>query len=234
MKKIPKVFLTIGLILSIFMSGTEIFADSSTESSFVSADFDGVVLTTEYLTDDVKAEYFETATEYGFNFIELNSGAKLETISSDISPEKITGLYNRGMVNPMSSGSYLREFRTDIYLTYDGKSAIFSSDVILELYHYNSYRQINKYSGGTLRARSSGEWTIESPLQSVISPTGKFPTVSVQVHSSGTATITKGSAISSGFSIEFLKGVGFDVSNSTSSTTYIRKYISKTYTISLY
>lgn len=222
-------FITV-MIVSLFLTGNGVHADDMNDTEYVTVQLEGITVGTEYLTSEVYAEAYETFDEIGYKFVEYSSGNVLEELSST----KLIAPLSQRIISPMASGTYLKEFHSKIYLTHKGKSAVFSSDVILELYHYNNFRQINKYHTGTLRAESSGRWTIESPLQAVTSMNGKWPTPSVQVRSSGTATIQVSSATSAGFSLEFLKSVGFNISSSTTENTYVRKYISKTYTISLY
>lgn len=201
----------------------------------LSLHFDGFSIETEYLEHEVYLVEYDTPLEKGF---EIKCNESSETIDRYTLSKSFDTL-NYGvdsLVLPisLSSGYYIQEINRDYVLSKFNTTAIFRTTIHLEIYHWNNFRQINRVLNGGLRAVSNGQWTIESPIVSSISTTGIFPTTKVQVQSSGVATIQYGNAIESGYSFSFLDYFGWNVTSSTSTSSYIRKYISNSYTISLY
>lgn len=201
----------------------------------LSVHFDGFSIETEYLEHEVYLVEYDTPLEKGF---EIKCNESNETIDRyTVSKSFDTSNYGvDSLVSPisLSSGYYIQEINRDYVLSKFNTTAIFRTTFHLEIYHWNSFRQINRVLNGGLRAVSNGQWTIESPMVSSISTTGIFPTTKIQVQSSGIATIQYGNAISSGYSFSFLDYFGWNVTSSTSTSSYIRNYISNSYTISLY
>lgn len=220
MKKIKMLIFTLCSLLFIYNSTFTIFAKEANENVIIH--LDGIEITTNYLRTDAYAERYETEDTISYMIFNRSSGERMAEFSSDKQSYSLT------------KNTSLRAFNHKIYLTHGGTTAIFGSEVILEIYTSGNFRQINRYHTGTLRAESSGPRVVEDPRQAVISSSGTFPSTSVKVLTTGVAAIVYGSAVSAGFSFDFLKAVGFNVSTTTSTNTYIRKYISADYTISLY
>lgn len=182
-----------------------------------------LVIETNYERKDVYTAFFDYDLEEGYKIFDQKTNILLEEFSINKASEK-----------RLTKNISLVEYHHSIPVS-DGKTtAMFCSDVTLTIYSSGSFKQINGYNSGTLRALSSGPWAIESPQTAVASTTGRYPTTSVKVLSTGNAVIQYGSAVSAGFSFEFLKNTGFSITSSTSKNEYIRKYISAGYTISLY
>ncbi|NLC42502.1 MAG: hypothetical protein GX775_06625 [Erysipelothrix sp.] len=136
-------------------------------------------------------------------------------------------------IMPYGSGNYVQQYFHNIYLSAHGKTLTLRLSVNVNIYYYNSFRQINQVLGTALAITSNGNWVVESPVTSYVSTTGQFPTTSVRVNASATAAIRYGDALTASYTYAFLSAVGFNVSTSTTTTTYIRRFMSSSYTISL-
>lgn len=104
----------------------------------------------------------------------------------------------------------------------------------LSIWNEGSFRQINDVKGIKIIATSSGNTTLEDRSCSWDTPDSKLPATSVSYAGSGTIT---GSATSSSgykFSVSALESANFEVSGSSSSTYYYRKYVQISDSYSLY
>ncbi|MBP1905375.1 hypothetical protein J2Z32_002005 [Paenibacillus turicensis] len=106
--------------------------------------------------------------------------------------------------------------------------------VKMNVYSSGSFRQINSVESKTMAAITSGAFTLEDDDVVAISTTGSFPTHEITANGSGVLTFKGTKSSSAGFSFEIFKGFGFDMSGSSSSDWYARKYFEMGLTYNLY
>lgn len=106
--------------------------------------------------------------------------------------------------------------------------------VHVELYSEGSFRQINSYIDSYLGITTAVAPTeIEDHTTSVWSPGNVFPTTELMYAYSGTLLATVDQSMSAEVSAELL-GAGFNISSELNGTTYFRRGIDGTGTISVY
>lgn len=128
-----------------------------------------------------------------------------------------------------SSGTYHTQLRRT---RYDGPVETVL-EMAVEIYHYNSFRQINKINATKMFIFNSSNSTLNDVTAYSSSSTGKFPTVSLNFGGSGVITQATTSSITGSASISALESANFSLSHSVGNTRYYRKYITMngTYTI---
>lgn len=102
----------------------------------------------------------------------------------------------------------------------------------IEIYEYNSFRQINKVVSTWWAAITSGTWTLEDKYCSSYLDATPGSVVSSQ----GTAVvqIVTSSSVSGQWSVSALKALGYSLTLQTGGNYYARKPISYAYSYSLY
>ena len=92
----------------------------------------------------------------------------------------------------------------------------------VEIYYYDSFKQINKVKNMGWQKISNGNWTLEDTdwwMQNT-------PGMTVDFRGSAIVTVTTSSNASGNFSINFLENLGFDLTVGSGSTYYARTEIS--------
>lgn len=174
-------------------------------------------------TTDYQEEEINLVTKYDNNttttlIFDKTTGTLLEKIEETSLP-----------VPGRSSGTYYTQLRRT---RYDGPVET-TLEMAVEIYHYNSFRQINKINSTKMFISNSNNSTLTDVTAYSSSSTGKFPTVSLNFGGSGVITQATTSSTTGSVSISALKSANFSLSHTVGNTHYYRKYITMngTYTI---
>lgn len=113
------------------------------------------------------------------------------------------------------------------------KPAIVKTTCRSEIWSSGSFRQINKKTTNVKSVPgSSGNYVLQD--KDAYITTSKYPATSVSCNISGNVVVTTTQSTTGQFSIDSLTGLGYNVSHSTGSTYYARKWYNTTVKFSLY
>lgn len=204
----------------------EIQNDKSTEiQTSVATPSTKIKLDTLYVTIPYKK------ADIKINRTTLSDGSTDVTISDKLTNQKLRSFTEHKDQTLTRSATTFMKFVTSS--RYDGPVKT-TLELQLSILNDGSFRQINAVKGIKILATSSGNTTLEDKSCSWDVPDSKFPATSVAY--SGSGTITGSATSSSGykFSVTALESAEFEISGSSSSTYYYRKYVQISDTYSLY
>lgn len=231
MRKIISYSIAFALISSIFWGN--LLCTNAAESEMLQIEVDGLVFTSAEYTKD---EYSYVKRYDGENILVDILNTKNECIETlTIYPEETIQDKTR------ASGTYVQRPYSHQKSAKVGIVTVckVENDLVLKIFSSGSFTQIEDVISNTVHKADgfSSMQIVGTPVASAISPTGSFPTTSVDCYYSATCEGSFDVGLNLGMSAELgikkLKDAGFNVTGNVGTTIYYTKNVSSSWNVSV-
>ncbi|GAA4653756.1 hypothetical protein GCM10023142_08940 [Anaerocolumna aminovalerica] len=214
----------------LLMPGTSITANASTKESTEIVLGDTVLETSDYDKSDISISRDLSQKNEGIVIVTIRdkeTGRILEVITEK--NQSKNNLIN-SVNSPSGSGNYIYNIRRQ---RNDGPVTIYL-DCTVYMSDSGMYTQINQVLGTNIYISSTCDSTLENAVSYWVVPNNVFPTAEVSFWGSGVTTGKLDTSVEVGYSVEFLKSIGYSVTTTAGTTVYFRKPISMSGTFYTY